>query len=189
MIYELVLRNFDCSLEFVFFSSVTSAFQLFTRKLCLQFSGLRMRNFTWNRSPIKNLLIASLLTPIVESTYLNVCLPSVVFVTVHRMLGLEEAQNVISAKIFWNCSWRYLQQKRKTPRSQIALFVIINNCKYFPTIHLIVTLWNELSSNLETNKFRISYREFICKGKAWTSIRQNILLDMMYKLKPCQILF
>ena len=71
MIYELVLRNFDCNLEFVFFSAVTSAFQLFTGKLCLQFSGLRMRNFTWNRFPIKNLLIDSLLTPIVESTYLN----------------------------------------------------------------------------------------------------------------------
>ena len=30
-----------------------------------------MRNFTWNRFPIKNLLIDSLLTPIVESTYLR----------------------------------------------------------------------------------------------------------------------
>jgi len=30
-----------------------------------------MRNFTWNRFPIKNLLIDSLLTPIVKSTYLN----------------------------------------------------------------------------------------------------------------------
>jgi len=46
MISELVLRNLDCSLEFAFFSAVTSAFQFFTRKLCLQFSGLRMRNFT-----------------------------------------------------------------------------------------------------------------------------------------------
>jgi len=54
-----------------FFSSVTSAFQCFTCKLCLQFSGLRMCNFTWDRLPIKNLLIDSLLTPIVESTYLN----------------------------------------------------------------------------------------------------------------------
>jgi len=55
----------------LFFSAVTSAFQLFTCKLCLQFSGLRMRNVTWNRFPIKNLLIDSLLTPILESTYLN----------------------------------------------------------------------------------------------------------------------
>jgi len=31
-----------------------------------------MRNFTWNRFPIKNLLIDSLLTPIVESTYLQI---------------------------------------------------------------------------------------------------------------------
>ena len=30
-----------------------------------------MRNFTWNRFPIKNLLIDSLLTPMVESAYLN----------------------------------------------------------------------------------------------------------------------
>jgi len=71
MIYELVLRNFDCSLEFVFFSGVSSAFQLFTCKLCLRFSGLRMRNFSWNRFPIKKLLIDSLLTLIVESTYLK----------------------------------------------------------------------------------------------------------------------
>jgi len=46
MIFELLLRYFDCSLEFVLFSVVTLAFQLFTRKLCLHFSGLRMRNFT-----------------------------------------------------------------------------------------------------------------------------------------------
>ena len=50
----------------LFFPAVTSAFQLFTCKLCLQFSGLRMRNFTWNRFPIKNLLIDSLLTPTVR---------------------------------------------------------------------------------------------------------------------------
>ena len=30
-----------------------------------------MRNFTWNRFPVKNLQIDSLLTPIVESTYLK----------------------------------------------------------------------------------------------------------------------
>jgi len=56
-----------------FFSAVVSfsAFQLFTCKLCLQFSRLRMRNFMWNWFPIKYLLINSLLTLIVESTYLN----------------------------------------------------------------------------------------------------------------------
>ena len=53
----------------LFFSAVTSAFQLLTCKLCLQFWGLRMRKFMWNRFPIKNLLIDSLLTLIVESTY------------------------------------------------------------------------------------------------------------------------
>jgi len=42
MIYELVIRNFDCGLEFVFSLLLL---QPFTRKLCLQFSGLRMRNF------------------------------------------------------------------------------------------------------------------------------------------------
>jgi len=35
MTSELELRHFDCSLESVFFSAVTLAFQLFTRKLCL----------------------------------------------------------------------------------------------------------------------------------------------------------
>jgi len=33
-------------LSLFFFSALTSAFQLFTCKLCLQFSGLTMRNFT-----------------------------------------------------------------------------------------------------------------------------------------------
>ena len=80
-ILTLLLRCYDlwaCITKFrlqswvCFFSAVTSAFQLFTCKLCLQFSGLGMRSFTWNRFPIKNLLIDSLLAPIVESTYLNI---------------------------------------------------------------------------------------------------------------------
>ena len=37
----------------------------------IQIQGLRMRNFTWNRFPIKILLIDSLLTPIAESSYSN----------------------------------------------------------------------------------------------------------------------
>ena len=37
-----------------------------------------MANFTWNRFPIKNLLIDSLLTPIVDNTYLNHQKPEVV---------------------------------------------------------------------------------------------------------------
>jgi len=55
-----------------FFSVVTSPFQLFTCKLCLTFSRLRMRYYPWNRFPIKTLLIDSLLTLIVESTYFKV---------------------------------------------------------------------------------------------------------------------
>jgi len=46
------------------FSAPTLAFQFFTLKLCLQISGLRMRKFTWNRFPIKNSPIDSLLTPL-----------------------------------------------------------------------------------------------------------------------------
>ena len=55
----------------LFFLCCYFSLSTFTHKLCLQFWGLRMRNFTWNRFPIKNLLIDSLLTPIVESTYLK----------------------------------------------------------------------------------------------------------------------
>ena len=44
---------------------------LYSNRIILFESGLRMRNFTWIRCPIKNLLIDSLLTPIVESTYLT----------------------------------------------------------------------------------------------------------------------
>jgi len=39
-------------LSFFVFSALL-AFQFFTRKLCLQFSRLRISNFTWNRLPIK----------------------------------------------------------------------------------------------------------------------------------------
>ena len=67
---SLCYEIFDCSLEFVFLCCYFSL-STFHRKLCLQFSGLRMRNSTWNRFPIKNLLIDSLITPIVEITYLN----------------------------------------------------------------------------------------------------------------------
>ena len=41
---------------------------------------LRICNFMWNRFPIKNLLMDSLHTPIVDSTYLNIQLPSWIFV-------------------------------------------------------------------------------------------------------------
>jgi len=39
-----------------FFLCCYLAFQIFTRKLCLRFSRLTMRNFRWNRFPIKNFL-------------------------------------------------------------------------------------------------------------------------------------
>jgi len=54
---------------FAFFA-YTFAFQLFTRKRCLQFSGLRMRKFMWNRFPIYNLLIDSLLTTLWRVQYI-----------------------------------------------------------------------------------------------------------------------
>jgi len=71
MIYELVLRNFNCSLEFVFSLLLLQPFNFSPVSFACNFYGLRMGNFTWNRFPIKNLLIDSLLTPIVESTYLK----------------------------------------------------------------------------------------------------------------------
>ena len=77
-----------------FFSAVTSAFQLFTCKLCLRFSGLRMRNFTWNRFPIKNLLIDFLLLPIVESTYLDPYL-------LHMQWNLKK--NMMPSRWFCKC--------------------------------------------------------------------------------------
>ena len=58
----------------LFFSAVTSAFQLFTRKLCLQFSGLRMRNLTWNRFPIKNFWSIPCLHPSWKvHTWIEIC--------------------------------------------------------------------------------------------------------------------
>jgi len=61
------LRFFCCWMGAGFFLSCIS----WGKWYFLWLSGLRMRNFTWNRFPIKNLLIDSLLTPIVESTYLS----------------------------------------------------------------------------------------------------------------------
>ena len=45
-------------------SAFTLVFQHITRKLWVQISGLRMRNFTWNWFHNKNLLIDSLFTPL-----------------------------------------------------------------------------------------------------------------------------
>jgi len=46
-------------------STLTWAFQLFTRKHCLQIVGLKMRSVTWNRFPIlKNLLMDSNPSPL-----------------------------------------------------------------------------------------------------------------------------
>ena len=69
--FELVLRNFDCSLEFVFSLLLLQPFNFSPVSFACKFSGLRMRTFTWNQFPIKNVLIDSLLTSIVESTYLH----------------------------------------------------------------------------------------------------------------------
>jgi len=71
MIYELVLRNFNCSLEFVFSLLLIQPFNFSPVSLAcnLQDWGcviLREIDFLF-----KNLLIDSLLTRIVESTYLN----------------------------------------------------------------------------------------------------------------------
>jgi len=46
-----------------------------------------MCNFTWNRFPIKNLLIDSLLTPITESAYLVSMMVSLIFPFLFQMLG------------------------------------------------------------------------------------------------------
>ena len=43
-----------------------------TAQIKVLFERLRMRNFTWNWFPLKKLLMDSLLSPIVKSTYLNV---------------------------------------------------------------------------------------------------------------------
>jgi len=70
MIYEIVLRNFDCSLEFVFclllfqpFNFSPVSFACFPDCGCVI---LREIDFLF-----KSLLIDSLFTPIVENTYLN----------------------------------------------------------------------------------------------------------------------
>jgi len=50
-------------LSLFIFSALTLTFQLFTHKLCLQISGLRMGNFTWNPFPINICWFDTLLTP------------------------------------------------------------------------------------------------------------------------------
>jgi len=73
LISELVMISLFISvLRVLVFFALTLAFQvqLFTRTLCLQISRVRMRNFMWNWFPIENLLINSLLTPIMKSTYM-----------------------------------------------------------------------------------------------------------------------
>jgi len=64
MIYELVLRNFDCSLEFVFPLLLLQPFNPTPASFACNFQD-------WGCVILRdeNLLIDSLLTPIVESTY------------------------------------------------------------------------------------------------------------------------
>jgi len=60
-----------------------------------------MRNFTWNRFPIKNLLINSLLTPIVESTYLSWLCYLKFLESFHLCLGGEHNAGIFSS----DCTW------------------------------------------------------------------------------------
>jgi len=59
----------------LFFSAVASAFQLFPCKFCLQFSGLRKRNFTWNPFSIKKICwsIPCLHPPWKVHTWIEIC--------------------------------------------------------------------------------------------------------------------
>jgi len=103
----------------LFFSAVTSVFQLFTRKLCLQFSVLRMRNFTWNRFPIKNLLINFLLTPIVELAYFNVdvCKFESSQLDETRAQSTDSSKacrNTSAFKWFWDVHQRFQQSMTST---------------------------------------------------------------------------
>ena len=115
----------------LFFSAVTSAFQLFTCKLCLQFSGLRMRNVTWNRFPIKNLLIDSLLKPILESTYLN-----------RDMCKFESSQKDENRWQSTDCSKAY---------RNISVFKCFNvSVAFWPAIASVLTflhMWNKIFLN------------------------------------------
>ena len=58
----------DCRLCFASYL----AFQCFTRKHCLQLSGLKIGNITWNRFPIKNWRIDKLAYSFVGSSNLNI---------------------------------------------------------------------------------------------------------------------
>ena len=70
-IFKYVLSTMGVSKESISKFLIGNRFHVKLRILSPYSKGLRMRNFTWTRFPIKNLLIDSLLTPIVESTYLN----------------------------------------------------------------------------------------------------------------------
>jgi len=64
-------KLFILVLSLFVFSVLTLDFHLSIRNLWLQNSGLRIPTFTWNLLPI-NLLIDSLLAPIVQGTYLHI---------------------------------------------------------------------------------------------------------------------
>jgi len=69
--FKYVLSTMGVSKESISKFLIGNRFHVKLRILSPYSNRLRMRNFTWNRFPIKNLMIDSLLTPIVESTYLN----------------------------------------------------------------------------------------------------------------------
>jgi len=69
MIYELVLRNFDCSLEFVFSLLLLQSFNFSLVSFVCNFQDWGCVISREIDFLLKILLIDSLLTPIVESTY------------------------------------------------------------------------------------------------------------------------
>ena len=98
-----------------------------------------MRNFTWNRFPIKNLLIDSLLTPIVESTYLN-------FSKSLNYFGLWNDQvtqiKTSIALTWWDMGWKNWQ--KYSCLYAVAAFAQLLQPLHFQAHFLIFLLQNKL---------------------------------------------
>ena len=128
--------------------------------------GLRMRNFTWNRFPTNNLLIDSLLTRIVESTYSytscdslqNRLVPFQFAITFHKIFGFS-----FEATLSW---LSIIHRKFKD---------VSNQTKSEAQNHFLYNKAQPTSKCNLGSVIQVIQKEVVQAPKAWSKHRFNVI--------------
>jgi len=150
-----------------------------------------MRNFTWNRFPIKNLLIDSLLTPIVESTYLKT-----IAVTHYAFLraNVHEHFTELSRNRAWFC-WPqgdgiigrpYSPTWKESVKVTILYFhFCVRNLAHFEFATIWEGPWEVRFFFKSTRRAQQSFAGRHCRNSwPWFCVRRPELWHHSYKHKP-----